>query len=764
MHKFQPTFKGVDENSSLNLEKYPLKTPGSDEKRRHLLSSNDESDSLGKTSSNGEDNLSTARGDDAPFFDILGSSLFVDVADGMLHLACKVAERLQKRSFYYVVASIILTLLTFGQGTSAKYSGVKPRSWYKFLAIVIGVDSAATVVDESLLYLFEALWFGPTEFVLYSNCLKGPLSCIITLSVINSFLVDMEVPQSLDYWDPLMTTVLSIWTLYTIRKFYQRMNLNRMMFNKFNDRLLEMEIQSNVLSLLACYTPRLMTQGDSRIPLNYTSSSQLQLNAASLEKVQKDLNPEKDHHITRKQRAMSILRKSSFGSKLKEQIEIQRNVREDLNTIFSGIVQASAQAESSNANSSLPAGATAAVPGDTEKKRKTTFWDRVHYASKRVLQVTTINGVLTIAKRVHAQSFSKKLYVLLSHSGRRALTGKRLTDMLRKTLKEIQTQVFSMPQPPPGASQLYSFPNFIRENDDEWIIQKAHKMLHIDDSQKTILTADNVNSICQELYMAHKNASKSLDDFGEVNRSLTAVMDGVFWVVMFLLAQIILQIDTMDVFAPLLTVVFGLSFAVGPMVGNACMSIGYVLYMLSYDVGERIAIGEGTSKIIGDVYRISLLQTTIRSIYNEIIQIPNHVLFSSKIINLTKSTNAVFEIPVSFSVNGPSAVSQVKLDAFWKKVEDHVAEEKDIWKDSFVTAHTLRAETNTLGYSLWVFSRFRFVDIDDLYSSRRYLIEKLVQIQKECGIDYMSVSQPIDIVGGNAEEFARGLQNRSEKS
>jgi len=683
------------------------------------------------------DNMSvdSDEGHDMVFIDVIKTNLGANIAEKIVELGNRLLGPLRLRLFYFSIVLVILALVIFGQGQNGlQLNGVPPRHWYAFCLVVMGTDIATCVFDESIFMILDTFWNGPDEIRLYAHCLNGPLGFIITVSVMNGTLSTYDVVKSISNWNPMMSTLITIWTFYTLRRFYQRMNYNNMMVNRFSDRLEAMEMESKILSILACHGPnRRCSQLSSTTDITHSnavscnstdstdgtgtgvvgevappsSSVAAAISALSGERISP--SPTDDAENTAKSKAMRALRKSVLSQKLKETVEKKRAAAVNVKDIFAEIVASSAS-ETTEAEI-------------VEFKKKKTFWTRVHDVSHGHLKVRTFNGRLIIRSKKHALSFGERLFTFLSKNQRKKLTGKFLCSIIENDCGP--------------------------EDDKEAFVKHACTLFHVDNTVDTAVSKDTLNSVCISVYYSHKNAAKSLSDFGELQKSLMAVTDVVFWIIMVIIAQMILKIDTDALFAPVLTLVFAVSFAVGPTIGNACMAVAFVSFMLPYDVGDRIAVGAGATKIIGNVTRITLLQTTVLTIYNEQLHWPNHVLFGEKIMNLTHSLNATLEIPISFALDGPTAVTQEQLDCFWSEIRDYInIQEKDNWKECFIAGHTIDAGHNNLGYTLWATHRTHFSNTMVLYTSRTQLIEKLLRTQREVGIRYMNVTQPVDLMDG----------------
>ncbi|WP_298936144.1 mechanosensitive ion channel domain-containing protein [uncultured Ruegeria sp.] len=85
-----------------------------------------------------------------------------------------------------------------------------------------------------------------------------------------------------------------------------------------------------------------------------------------------------------------------------------------------------------------------------------------------------------------------------------------------------------------------------------------------------------------------------------------------------------------------LTILVGamLSLGANSVVSNMLAGL-FVIYRRSTSIGDRIQIGEH----IGDVVRIKLMETHLKSIKNELISIPNAQLMNSDVINFSKKTD-----------------------------------------------------------------------------------------------------------------------------
>jgi small-conductance mechanosensitive channel len=137
------------------------------------------------------------------------------------------------------------------------------------------------------------------------------------------------------------------------------------------------------------------------------------------------------------------------------------------------------------------------------------------------------------------------------------------------------------------------------------------------DEECVVSEADIVAGVIQ-VFKQMKFAASSLYDFGELQATLRYVIDVMFWVLMMIVFQIIVQFDISTVLAPAITVLLMLSFAFGPLFGNLFLATAFVVFMLPFDIGDRVVIGNaGPSQIICYIRSIGLMYTTVETIYKD---------------------------------------------------------------------------------------------------------------------------------------------------
>jgi hypothetical protein len=95
-----------------------------------------------------------------------------------------------------------------------------------------------------------------------------------------------------------------------------------------------------------------------------------------------------------------------------------------------------------------------------------------------------------------------------------------------------------------------------------------------------------------------------------------------------------------------------ISFSFGETAKNIFNSFIFVFVRHAFDAGDYVAIPEDSDGPM-HVQRIHLLTTTFRRRDNRVVDIPNHVLYNHKILNLRRSTNLrdIFTLDVDVNVS-----------------------------------------------------------------------------------------------------------------
>lgn len=370
-----------------------------------------------------------------------------------------------------------------------------------------------------------------------------------------------------------------------------------------------------------------------------------------------------------------------------------------------------------------------------QQKHHLSFWRRIHELKHGYLRVSSRFGVVTIRSRKQAESYGNKLYMHLTNGNTKPFTGDTICEVLREhPTDHRKSEVLPHVCHPLTPDRFY---NPITETGLLDIQCHALRLFRCSEtpvansgqvSQGVVVNA--VVTVFKEIQFSRA----SLQDLNNLHDTTKSVVDFIFGIFMLLLVQIILRVDISHVLAPLLTILFGLSFAFSPVLSNLFLSMAFVMFLLPFNVGDRVIIGK-VEMIKGNVFEMSLMNTTILTRHNEKLRIPNHVLFHEHITNLSEGMVSTFEIPLVFALDGPLLCSQEKIRTFIKRIQKFAKEDnKTEWIDVIVFCDELNYGTNQVKYTFWCTHRAGYQEVIRCYNGHTRMLEEMRRVQMELDI------------------------------
>jgi hypothetical protein len=301
-----------------------------------------------------------------------------------------------------------------------------------------------------------------------------------------------------------------------------------------------------------------------------------------------------------------------------------------------------------------------------EIRKRKTFWELAARISTNMgtLKIRTYNGPVVIRRKFQAKEFGQSLYLHLSRGNKYIINHELFAALFKNLNPNVKNEL--PPRPSNRTTTASSIHNnnyptdYDRLNDLESQSQKynpnsaANRYSAItilsgkeDKDAATLLYETalelfdpfNLGYITEEqcmaavclVYKEYRYAATSLNDYGELHKSLRNVMDFVFWMMMLVILQTYLSFNVYSEYIlPFVTMAFTISFALGPSLGQVLVATVFVFFMVPYEIGHKVVIGvDPTVKITGYVRGITLLQTTITTVKNETV---NDFLLSLRII------------------------------------------------------------------------------------------------------------------------------------
>ncbi len=202
-----------------------------------------------------------------------------------------------------------------------------------------------------------------------------------------------------------------------------------------------------------------------------------------------------------------------------------------------------------------------------------------------------------------------------------------------------------------------------------------------------------VDSIFEDMKRHNTKFSvRALDELKSVGRYAVWIVGAV--VLLFIVLSLILTGDRLVIFAVgFIALLIALAFLAFAPIQNALA--GFTLMRADpFDVGHRVKIGDD---LVGDVLSMSLSLTTIRTLRNEIVQVPNARLVQTSVVNFSRSKPyAIFvEVPVGFEI-GHDRVKTLLLQA--------AAETDGIVKDRPAEVFGKEIEGGSILYQLFAYT------------------------------------------------------------
>lgn len=190
------------------------------------------------------------------------------------------------------------------------------------------------------------------------------------------------------------------------------------------------------------------------------------------------------------------------------------------------------------------------------------------------------------------------------------------------------------------------------------------------------------------------------------------------------------------------------SFALGTSISRMVESSYFLLATKPFNVGDRIIL-EG-SPTIYIVSTIQLITTTVRTLDNKIVFLPNHVLASSTIINLNRHPVSTIIIPLQVGFD----TSLAQLEGLKPKISEFIKVNKKVWKPSSLEIfYDSIQEQNRLRFDIWVESYYKHQEGLRLYRAKNDLLLHILKCLKELGITYSLPTQPLSLDSRTVEAF-----------
>lgn len=378
------------------------------------------------------------------------------------------------------------------------------------------------------------------------------------------------------------------------------------------------------------------------------------------------------------------------------------------------------------------------------KLRKKLFW---HLSSKLSLgngslRLETCSGAVVLRRRDQAKAFGRSLFAHVNRTYRDNPGGVGVDDnrsLSSATVCTLSDSIILGLSVSGNNGHLAGSALLLGKEPSAAVMDALNRIFEPTSPTQALTEHDFVKGLCL-VYKESRFCASSLEDFGQLHSSLRVIVDALFWFTMLFVMLGFLQLNVSTYVLPFVTMGLTLSFALGPLIGNLFLATVYVLFMMPYDIGNKIAIGSVEStQLVGFVKGVSLLYTTLTTLNNETIKVPNHTLFSEKIINYFESAGVIFEINIGFNLSSAKPGSQIKIDDFFQRVKEFMLQKKKSeWQSCLVCCVGISDKDCLASYKVWATHRESLQDRKRPFQSRTELLQYMQRLQTELQLTYDS--------------------------
>ena len=206
--------------------------------------------------------------------------------------------------------------------------------------------------------------------------------------------------------------------------------------------------------------------------------------------------------------------------------------------------------------------------------------------------------------------------------------------------------------------------------------------------------------------------------------------------------------QTVSNLVPLSTIVVGFSFVFGNTAKNIFESMIFIFSTHPYDVGDLVCVDDTWMFVV----EFGMISTVFRTVFNEIVVIPNATLASEKSIFNSRRSGPQWEtMTVMTSFQTPLH----KIDAFRAKLQEFVKENDREWGGGLELLYDSIRNMNCLSLVIAVEHKGNWQDWGTRWTRRTRFMRRIKEAAEELGLSYEPPLQPIAFVPHDSAMFGR---------
>lgn len=269
------------------------------------------------------------------------------------------------------------------------------------------------------------------------------------------------------------------------------------------------------------------------------------------------------------------------------------------------------------------------------------------------------------------------------------------------------------------------------------------------------ISREEMRNVLVHIFEERRNINNSIGDMKSAFRTLDGVlMFLVLIIVIFIWLAIFTNGRTVSNLVPLSTIVVGFSFVFGNSAKNVFESMIFIFSTHPYDVGDLVCIDD----VWMFVTEFHMLSTNFRTIFNEVVIIPNAVLAENKYIYNSRRSGPQWEVlNVTISFQTPLS----KIEAFRAGIQAYLNEHDRDWGGGLELLYDSIRNMNALNMLVAVEHKSNWQDWLPRWLRRTRLLRHIRNLTIELGITYEPPLQPISFLPRDMEEPDPSLMRRA---
>lgn len=251
------------------------------------------------------------------------------------------------------------------------------------------------------------------------------------------------------------------------------------------------------------------------------------------------------------------------------------------------------------------------------------------------------------------------------------------------------------------------------------------------------ISKEEMRNMLERIFEERHNINNSINDMKSAFRALDGVlMFLVLIVVIFIWLSIFTSVKSVNDLVPMATIIVGFSFVFGNSAKNVFESMIFIFSTHPYDVGDLVCIDD-TWMFVTEFH---MLATHFRTIFNEIVIIPNAVLATNNYIYNSRRSGPQWEV-LNLTISFQTPLS--KIDALRAGIQAYLNENEREWGGGLELLYDSIRNMNALNMIVAVEHKSNWQAWLDRWLRRTRLLRYIRDLTIELGITYDPPLQPI---------------------